>query len=288
MKHSIVSSISISIVLLIYFAAPSECEQKKDGMVAYIKGSLPNQIYRCIQRFNILRCLKYFVLLRLEARDYTFDTTNSTTDFLGKLLQSEKNLPSEIPDNVTRLDDEELNDRLTEGFQKFFNDRPIQLHFIPNMMVKIIPSHSNDLEVSLKKLADTVSGRELNKNSKAEDEELENDNDDDYSDEEESNKDVATTATEGDMKKDEAEKSGMRKKKGYYLQLGIPLLLAPYMVFASFLPMLIPVLKLATAFTTIINVTALVASILYFARQHALEREMQQTVYFNPGYKERK
>jgi hypothetical protein len=27
---------------------------------------------------------------------------------------------------------------------------------------------------------------------------------------------------------------------------------------------------------------------LYLARQHAVEKEMQQTVYFNPGYKERK
>lgn len=278
----------IALFSIILICTPlTKCEQNKDGMVAYIKGSLPNQIYRCIQRFNILRCLKYFVLLRLEARDYSFAPTNSTSEFLESILRSENNLPREIPENITQLSDDDLNDRLTEGFQRFFKNRPIKLHFIPNILVKVVPNRGNDLEVSLKKIVNgSFSGRKLDNASKAEDV------DSDYYDDEDVKEEKDETANKdekGDMKKDEKEKgTGMRKKHGYYIQLGVPLLLTPYMVFAGFLPMLIPVLKLATAFTTIVNVAALIGSIVYLARQHALEREMQQTVYFNPGYKERK
>lgn len=278
----------IALVLLLY-TPTSKCEQNKDGMVAYIKASLPNQIYRCIQRFNILRCLKYFVLLRLESRDYTLEPSNSTSEFLENILKSEQNLPREIPENITQLSDDDLNERLTEGFQRFFDNRPIKLHFIPNMLVRVVPNRSNDLEVSLKKIVNSQSssaGRKLDEATKAEDV----DSDDYYDDDTKEEKDENVIKDDkGDMKKDEKEKgSGMRKKQSYYLQLGIPFLLTPYMVFAGFLPMLIPVLKLATAFTTIVNLAALIGSVMYLARQHALEREMQQTVYFNPGYKERK
>jgi hypothetical protein len=214
------------------------------------------------------------VLLRLEARDYQFpDPSNVTSDFFGDLLNSEKNLPKEIPENVVKLNDDQLNERLTAGVQKFFKDRPIKLHFIPNTLVKLVPSNTNDLEVSLKKIAiESFSSRQL----KTDD--LDADDSSEISDKNAKDDTKAST--------DEMEKGSGIKKKGYYLQLGLPLVLAPYMVFAGFLPMLIPVLKLATAFTTIVNMTALIASIMYLARQHAIEKEMQQTVYFNPGYKD--
>lgn len=256
--------------------APSVSEKSNDNAntVAYVKASLPNQIYRCITKFNLLRCFKFFVLLRLESRDYEIaETDSSTSEFLGSILRSEKNLPTEIPSTLMDLDDDELNSRLTDGFQKFFKHRPIMLRFIPNMLVKIVPSKSNDLEFSIKKYdVQDYSSRSSRKIK-----------DSDESDEEEKDEAVESEA----VKEDDNLKGGMRRKS-QYLSIGLPLLLAPAMIFAGFLPMLIPVLKFATAFTVIINSFALMSAIVYLARQHALDREVQQTVYFNPGYKERK
>lgn len=254
--------------------APSRSEERneKDSTIAYVKASLPNQIFRCIQKLNLMRCLKYFVLLRLEARDYHIpETEKSTSEFLGSILKSEQNLPKEIPESLMSLEDDELNKRLTNGFQKFFKQRPIMLRFIPNMLVKIIPSKSNDLEFSIKKFKHNDFSARATKETAPKD-----------SDEEEDEKQEVQ-----DSKDDAVADKGAMRKKGQYLQLGVPLMLAPAMVFAGFLPMLIPVLKLATAFTTVVNTTALVAAVLYLARQHSIEKEMQQTVYFNPGYKER-
>lgn len=252
-----------------FLVAPSTSEESKykDSTIAYVKASLPNQIFRCIQKFNLMRCLKYFVLLRLEARDYHIPETEKTTsEFLGSILKSEQSLPKEIPESLLSLEDEELNERLTDGFQRFFKHRPIMLRFIPNMLVKIFPSKGNDLEFSIKKYQQ----KDFSARAK-----------EDSDEEEDEKQEIESTKEElaGD-------KTAVRKK-GQYLQLGVPLMLAPAMVFAGFLPMLIPVLKLATAFTTVVNTTALVAAILYLARQHSIEKEMQQTVYFNPGYKER-
>lgn len=260
-------------LVMFLLVAPSRGEEskEKESTVAYVKASLPTQIFRCIQKLNLLRCLKYFVLLRLEARDYRIpETEDSTSEFLGSILKSEESLPKEIPENLLSLKEDELNKRLTDGFQRFFKNRPIMLRFIPNVLVKIIPSKSNDLEFSIKKFEEKDFSARKAKDS-AED-------DDDKDDEE------TTEATKDETGSDK----GAVRRKAQYLQVGIPLLLAPMMVFAGFLPMLIPVLKLATAFTTIVNFTALVSAVLYLARQHAVEKEMQQTVYFNPGYKERK
>lgn len=271
----------LTILLLSLSWSTIKCEKNSDNTVSYIKGSLPNQIYRCIQRFNLLRCLKFFVLLRMEARDYSFTSTNSTINILESIIKNENALSKEIPENITSLNDEQLDERLTDGFQKFFQNRNIKLHFISNTLIKIVPSRSNDLEIAIKKFTnENANARQSRKMKEEGEEELDSD---DYDDEpNESTKDEPH-----DTKKDENEKgNGLRKKHGNYLQLGFPVLLVPYMVFAGFLPMLLPVLKLATAFTTIINVTALIASIVYLSRQHAIEREMQQTVYFNPGYKE--
>lgn len=265
------SSLFCFAFVIFLLVTPSRSEESKDNdsTVAYVKASLPNQIFRCIQKFNLLRCLKYFVLLRLEARNYQIpETDNSTSEFLENILKSEMNMPKEIPQSLLDLREDELNDRLTAGFQRFFKHRPIMLRFIPNVLVKIIPSKTNDLEFSLKKFQENDFESRAKKDS-----EEETDSDE---------KELEET-------KDGApEDKGNMRKKNHYLQFGVPLMLAPAMVFAGFLPILIPVLKLATAFTTVINTTALVAALLYLARQHSVEKEMQQTLYFNPGYKERK
>lgn len=75
-----------------------------------------------------------------------------------------------------------------------------------------------------------------------------------------------------------------KKNYGHYLQIALPFTILPAVLFSSFLPFLIPVLKLGTIFVSMINNTALLASLMYFIRQIALETEQKQTIYFNPGY----
>lgn len=77
-------------------------------------------------------------------------------------------------------------------------------------------------------------------------------------------------------------------KKNSYSDLIVPTFIFPAVVFASFLPFLIPVLKLAALFAGAINNAALVAGILYLARQNALEQEQRQVFSFNPGYLRRR
>lgn len=266
--------------------APSACENDKEASVAYVKASLPNQIYRCVQKFNLLRCLKYFVLLRLDSRDYNIpETEKSTSEFLGNILKNEQSLPHEIPEELLSLEEDALNKRLTEGFQRFFKNRPIMLRFIPNVLVKIVPSKSNDLEFSLKRFEEKDFSSRATKDS----EEMYDDDDSNEDSKENSkeDKDKEKEEMKDDVKdSDKPSDKGMRKKSTY-LQFGIPIAIAPAMIFAGFLPMLIPVLKLATAFTFLVNFSALLGAIFYLARQQALEKEVQSTVYFNPGYKER-
>lgn len=79
--------------------------------------------------------------------------------------------------------------------------------------------------------------------------------------------------------------SGRHKKNyGHYLQIALPFAVLPFILFSSFLPFLIPVLKLGTIFATMVNNSALLASLMFLIRQIALENEQKQTIYFNPGY----
>ncbi|CRK88220.1 CLUMA_CG002001, isoform A [Clunio marinus] len=274
------SSLIFCSFVIILLVVPSRSEELKDSTVAYVKASLPTQIYRCIQKFNLLRCLKYFVLLRLESGDFQdVKSDNDTSEFLGNILKEEGNMPQDIPESLLNLNEKELNQRLTDGFQKYFKHRPIMLKFIPNVLVKIVPSKTNDLEFSLKKFTESdFTGRD-SPLTYEEDIEEQSDKTNEIK--------IEDTGSPNMKVPTEHEKIAM-KKRDQYLQIGIPLVLIPAMIFAGFLPMLIPVLKIATAFTTVVNTFSLVAAILYLARQNALEKEMQQTVYFNPGYRNRK
>uniref|UniRef100_A0A182IP60 Uncharacterized protein n=1 Tax=Anopheles atroparvus TaxID=41427 RepID=A0A182IP60_ANOAO len=91
-------------------------------------------------------------------------------------------------------------------------------------------------------------------------------------------KDVAVT--------DGADTGRDKAKKGLktVLQLAVPIILLPAMLLAGVLPMILPVLKFATIFSSFVNHAALAAAIMYLAKQHAAEQESKQTVYFNAGY----
>ncbi|XP_058118683.1 uncharacterized protein LOC131284084 [Anopheles ziemanni] len=90
-------------------------------------------------------------------------------------------------------------------------------------------------------------------------------------------KDVAVA--DGEVGRDKAKK-GLKT----VLQFSVPLILLPSMLLAGVLPMILPVLKFATIFSSIVNHAALAAAIMYLAKQHAAEQESKQTVYFNAGY----
>lgn len=77
-------------------------------------------------------------------------------------------------------------------------------------------------------------------------------------------------------------------KKNGYSDLIVPTFVFPAVIFASFLPFLIPVLKMAALFAGVINNAALMAGILFMARQSALEQEQRQVFNFNPGYLRRR
>lgn len=77
-------------------------------------------------------------------------------------------------------------------------------------------------------------------------------------------------------------------KKNGYTDLIVPTFIFPAVIFASFLPFLIPVLKMAALFAAVINNAALMAGILFMARQSALEQEQRQVFNFNPGYLRRR
>ncbi|XP_052863747.1 uncharacterized protein LOC128270388 [Anopheles cruzii] len=89
----------------------------------------------------------------------------------------------------------------------------------------------------------------------------------------------ALAVVDGEVGRDKAKK-GLKT----VLQLGVPLILLPSMLLAGILPMVLPVLKFATIFSSIVNHAALAAAIMYLAKQHAAEQESKQTVYFNAGY----
>lgn len=245
------------------------CETIQQNSLTAIKASLPTQLWRCVTKFNVLRCLKFFVLLRLETRDlHAQEGVVQTSDFLTSILRNENNLPKEIPESIINLEDEELNKRILDGVQSLFKEREVMLRFIPNMLVKIVPSKTNDLELSLKKIdKEDSKGRATIDDDEKEDEKV---------------------AGIDDTKDEGTNKQAIKRKGYYYMQIGAPLLIAPAMIFAGFLPMLIPMLKVATAFTAIINTGALVSAIVYLAKQNSVENDIKQTVYFNPGYKERK
>lgn len=255
--------------------------KRKSSSIAYVKGTLPQQIFKCMEKYTFLRCIQYFVLLRIESKEYNFPKTgNLTQDFLETVLQSEQHLPAHIPQKILKLSDAELTERLTTGLQKFFKHRSIMLKFIPNVMVKLVPSGTNYLELSLKKKKAT--NKNYMEKGRAQDE-SDTDESIDYDMLGGFGKIDEEKLKEEDIDgKGDLGKGG--KKNNAYLQVGVPLLLLPGMFFAGFLPMILPVLKFATIFSSIVNHAALIAAMAYFARQHSLEKEVQQTVYFNPGY----
>lgn len=243
MKFSIVL---LSCVILIVSAA----SLKNDFQVSKVRASVPEQILRCMQKFNLLRCLKYFLLFRLElSKTLNVKDLNSKNFFEVVLSKTEEMTSDDFPEKFNNYSDDELNGNLTEKIQSYFKDQPITLKFIPDFIVKIDPANSENGEIEIALRRDAYLGAPLKSAAR--------------SSKITSSEEASSGEPEHDGDDDEHHKQ-MTRRKGSYLHLGIPFVLTPIMIFFGFLPFLIPVLKLATAVTSIINLTALIASLFYF------------------------
>lgn len=127
--------------------------------ITYIKASIPTKIFRCMSKFNIFRCMKLFILQRMDSNRDVPVTGNITNDFLNTILYNHEKKIYHISDSYLQLSEMELNTRLHESFQKFFNDREIKMHFIPGMVVKVVPSKNNLIDLSLSKNTEMSVGR---------------------------------------------------------------------------------------------------------------------------------
>lgn len=244
----------LSVLCLVIFIVISGVTCAKNEN-AQVRASVPEQILRCMQKFNLLRCLKYFLLFRLELSK-TLDTRKedfNSKNFFEMILKKSEEMPSvDFPEKFDKYGEDELNEKLTEKVQSYFSNQPITLKFIPDFVVKIGPAKSKtgEIELSLRKLdeSDEETGSARSGKSRS------------------SEESSSSSRESGQEKDDDLANKQMGNKKGNYLHVGIPLFIAPVMIFFGILPFLIPVLKFATAFTSIVNFTALIASIFYLGK----------------------
>ncbi|XP_003436475.2 uncharacterized protein LOC11176007 [Anopheles gambiae] len=220
---------------------------RASSSAAYIK-TIPLRLLNCLQHVSLLDCGKLYLLQNMEARAYRFPNTgNLTHDVQDVLLPSYRSADNRLfAERLLALNGSDVNERLARGLRLLFNERLIDLQLVPGVAVRLTPSDTNELEFSVRKgITATGDGG----------------------------------APAGAVGRDKAKK-GVRT----VLQLAVPLVLLPSMLLAGVLPMVLPVLKFATIFSSIVNHAALAAAIMYLARQHAAEQESKQTVYFNAGY----
>ncbi|XP_055324063.1 uncharacterized protein LOC129578868 isoform X2 [Sitodiplosis mosellana] len=203
----------------------------------------------CMQRLNILKCMKIFILQRMERSPIYPNTGNVTADFLDQILTFNQNNSEDGSINEETLDkyylqmsEVEINERLLKSFQRFFHDREIKLHFIPGMVVKVVPNEENAINLSLKRASTWL----------------------------------------------EATGRAKNRPGDYLLQLGIPAILMPAILMGSVLPFILPALKFATIFSGMINHAALVSAFAYAAKHAAFPGpESIKHLYYNPGYHRR-
>lgn len=125
--------------------------QRNDNSIAYVKASIPIRIFQCMQRLNILKCMKIFILQRMERTGGTYTNSgNLTADFLDQIL-ADNGSKDIFERQYVQMDEPEINDRLLKSFQRFFKDREIKLHFIPGMVVRVVPSSNNRINMSVKR-----------------------------------------------------------------------------------------------------------------------------------------
>lgn len=143
-------------------SSSSKSHSKSKDMLAYVKTSIPIRIFKCMQRMNLLKCMKIIILQRMERTPMYRNSGNVTADFLSQILSNGQNASADSNGDGTlseeilekyylQMTELEINERLLKSFQRFFHDREIKLHFIPGMVVKVVPNEDNAINLSLKR-----------------------------------------------------------------------------------------------------------------------------------------
>uniref|UniRef100_A0A1B0BGU6 Uncharacterized protein n=1 Tax=Glossina palpalis gambiensis TaxID=67801 RepID=A0A1B0BGU6_9MUSC len=267
-----------------------------DVMLPYFRASIPMRIFECLRDFTAMRCTKLFVLQKMEERKNWPHTGNLTKDFLDQFFGNEDAMGSLVSERFRQMTDKELNKHLMINLQKFFKNRNIKLRFLPGLMVKIIPSPENKLKLTLKKksinyhrrsesargkknsggLSELLSGTGLNLDTEDPDvfDELEIDG--------KKNQKMEKLKKLKKMKK----LKKLKKKSSFkhaILQMALPVMLLPAILMGTFLPFILPTLKLATFTSMILNNAAFVAALIYAARTQVNLQDDQQHINYNYG-----
>ncbi|KAL9892489.1 uncharacterized protein ACN2A1_008033 [Glossina fuscipes fuscipes] len=265
-----------------------------DVLLPYFRASIPMRIFECLRDFTAMRCTKLFVLQKMEERKNWPHTGNLTKDFLDQFFGNEDAMGSLVSERFRQMTDKELNKHLMINLQKFFKNRNIKLRFLPGLMVKIIPSPENKLKLTLsiinyhrrsesargKKnsggLSELLSGTGLNLDTEDPDvfDELEIDG--------KKNQKMEKLKKLKKMKK----LKKLKKKSSFkhaILQMALPVMLLPAILMGTFLPFILPTLKLATFTSMILNNAAFVAALIYAARTQVNLQDDQQHINYNYG-----
>lgn len=164
--------LAITIVTVLCLVKPSMCYRinsklyenndsgqnaikRNENSIAYVKASIPIRIFQCMQRLNIIKCMKIFILQRMERTNMYSNSGNVTADFLDQILATNDGAPDSSTDIFEKIysdmNESEINERLLNCFQRFFKNREIKLYFVPGMVVNVVPSAENSINFSLKK-----------------------------------------------------------------------------------------------------------------------------------------
>ncbi|XP_013103277.1 uncharacterized protein LOC106084252 [Stomoxys calcitrans] len=256
--------------------------------VAQFRTSVPMRIYECLRDYSTMRCTKLFVLQKLERKNWV-NTGNLTKDFLNQFFGEEERMGSLVTERLRKLSDKDINKKLVVSLQRFFKDRDIRLQFLPGLMVKIIPNKENKLKFSLKK----KSKYQHHNEARSQDSSMLTSIHKDKGLLDNSGESHVINSLEDDDIDGKSKIKGSKHKKikkdkisykSTILQMAVPVMMMPAILMGTFLPFILPVLKMATLTTMIMNNTAFMAALIYAARTHVNAQQEQPINYSYGGH----
>lgn len=102
-------------------------------------------------------------------------------------------------------------------------------------------------------------------------------------DEQENSTDIEEVEEErGHRRKKKKDKTHSHKDyKHTVIQMAVPVLMMPAILLGTFLPFMLPALKMATIMSVIVNNAALIAALMHAARTHVMNQETE-IVHYSP------
>jgi hypothetical protein len=116
----------------------------------FVKAPIPAKLLKCIENSSILKCIKLYVLQRVEQSCNMDSYPASNVEFFNELLRRDSNGTYLVDEHYWRLADNQLDDKLLSCFRTMFKDRKLTLHFIPGMVVKFVANEKNQLDFAVK------------------------------------------------------------------------------------------------------------------------------------------